>query len=158
MYNYYIHFIVSKEAISLSVHKYDLMSDDLMTAPEASRKWGYEESYVRQMIKKYPDKIPEGEIRMFGKTLVITSLGMEKLTGRSPKEAWYFCIEKQQMLFKQVKYDSYEAAYARLIKEIEKYGKTGCLPTTIDDRKQRVGLQLEDGTLLFITKQEKDDR
>lgn len=70
----------------LSIHKYDLMSDELMTAPEASRKWGYEESYVRQMIKKYPERIPAGEIRKFGKTLVITSEGMEKLTGRSLKE------------------------------------------------------------------------
>lgn len=153
MYNYYIHFIVSKGAISLSVHKYDLMSDDLMTAPEASRKWGYEESYVRQMIKKYPDKIPEGEIRMFGKTLVITSLGMEKLTGRSPKEAWYFCIEKQQMIFKQVKYDFYEEALARLIKEIENLGISDYLLTTIDSQKQRVGLGLKDGTFLFVTKE-----
>ncbi|EPH91084.1 hypothetical protein D922_02755 [Enterococcus faecalis 06-MB-DW-09] len=144
---------MSKEAISLSVHKYDLMSDDLMTAPEASRKWGYEESYVRQMIKKYPDRIPEGEIRMFGKTLVITAFGMEKLTGRSPKERWYFCIEKQQMIFKQVKYDFYEEALARLIKEIENLGISDYLLTTIDNQKQRVGLGLEDGTFLFVTKE-----
>lgn len=51
----------------MSVHKYDLMSAELMTAPEASRKWGYEESYVRQMIKKYPERIPAGEVRKFGK-------------------------------------------------------------------------------------------
>lgn len=143
---------MSKGDDCLSVHKYDLMSDKLMTAPEASRKWGYEESYVRQMIKKYPDRIPEGEIRMFGKTLVITAFGMEKLTGRSLKETWYFCIERQQMISKQVKYYSYEEALTRLIKEIEKQGISDYLPTTIDDQKQCIGIKLENSCVLYIKK------
>lgn len=75
------------EGLGLSYYKYDLMSDDLMTASEASKKWGFEESYVRQIVKKYPERIPEGEVRLFGKTLVITTYGMEKLTGRSLEES-----------------------------------------------------------------------
>lgn len=123
-----------------------------MTAPEASRRWGYEESYVRQMIKKYPDRIPEGEIRMFGKTLVITSKGMENLTGRSLNEYWYFYIEKQQIVFKEVKYNSYEEALERLINEIGKLGISNYIPAAMDDQNQRIGLQLDNGSLLFITK------
>ncbi|MGM0203087.1 helix-turn-helix domain-containing protein [Enterococcus sp. AZ149] len=135
----------------MSEKKYDLMSHDLMTAPEASRRWGYEESYVRQMIKKYPDRIPEGEIRMFGKTLVITSKGMENLTGQSLKEYWYFYIEKQQIVFKEVKYNSYEEALERLMDELGKRGISNYVPAAIDDQNQRIGLQLDNGTLLFIT-------
>lgn len=122
-----------------------------MTAPEASRKWGYEESYVRQMIKKYPERTPAGEIRMFGKTLVITSEGMEKLTGRSLKEYWYFYIEKQQIVFKEVKYNSYEEALERLMNELGKRGISNYVPAAIDNQNQRIGLQLDNGTLLFIT-------
>lgn len=46
-----------------------------MTATEASLRWGYDSGYVRQMKKKYPNKIPEEKIRLFGKTLVITRDG-----------------------------------------------------------------------------------
>lgn len=135
----------------MSEKKYDLMSHVLMTAPEASRRWGYEESYVRQMTKKYPDRIPEGEIRMFGKNLVITSKGMENLTGRSLKEYWYFYIEKQQIVFKEVKYNSYEEALERLMNELGKRGISNYVPAAIDYQNQRIGLQLDNGTLLFIT-------
>ncbi|EPH92627.1 hypothetical protein D922_02430 [Enterococcus faecalis 06-MB-DW-09] len=138
--------------ILLSANKYELMSHDLMTAPEASKKWGYEESYVRQMIKKYPDRIPEGEIRMFGKTLVITSEGMENLTGRTLEEYWYFYIESQQMVFKEVKYNSYEEALERLMNEMRKRGITNYIPKSIDDQNTRIGIQLDNGSLLFITK------
>ncbi|WP_429968314.1 helix-turn-helix domain-containing protein [Enterococcus sp. AZ046] len=136
----------------MSVHKYDLMSDELMTAPEASRKWGYEESYVRQMIKKYPERIPAGEIRMFGKTLVITSEGMEKLTGRSLKEYWYFYIEKQQMILKEVKYESYEEALERLMNEMKGQGSLTDVPEAMDDHSERIGIKLKNGSILFITK------
>lgn len=147
---------MSKGDINLSVHKYDLMSDELMTAPEASRKWGYEESYVRQMIKKYPEKIPAGEIRMFGKTLVITSEGMEKLTGRSLKEYWYFYIEKQQMIFKEVKYEYYEDALERLVNEMKGQGSLTDVPEAIDDHSERIGIKLENGSILFITKKRQE--
>jgi hypothetical protein len=113
---------------------------------------GYEESYVRQMIKKYPDRIPEGEIRMFGKTLVITSEGMENLTGRTLEEYWYFYIESQQMVFKEVKYNSYEEALERLMNEMGKRGITNYIPKSIDDQNTRIGIQLDNGSLLFITK------
>ncbi len=46
------------------------------------------------MKKKYPNKIPEGEIRLFGKTLVITREGMEALTGRKEPIQRFFVIEE----------------------------------------------------------------
>ena len=46
------------------------------------------------MKKKYPNKIPEGEIRLFGKTLVITREGMEASTGRKEPIQWFFVIEE----------------------------------------------------------------
>lgn len=38
----------------------------LMTATEASQRWGCDSGQVRQMKKKYPKIIPEGKIRLFG--------------------------------------------------------------------------------------------
>ncbi|EOB3492929.1 helix-turn-helix domain-containing protein, partial [Enterococcus hirae] len=78
----------------MSKMKYDLHDNDLMTATEASLRWGYDSGYVRQMKKKYPNKIPEGEIRLFGKTLVITREGMEALTGRKEPIQRFFVIEE----------------------------------------------------------------
>lgn len=40
-----------KKVDNLSKHEYDLMSEDLMSAMEASKIWGYEESYVWNCIK-----------------------------------------------------------------------------------------------------------
>ncbi len=81
----------------MSDKKYDLHDNDLMTATEASLRWGYDSSYVRQMKKKYPNKIPEGEIRLFGKTLVITREGMEALTGRKEPIQRFFVIEEDNL-------------------------------------------------------------
>lgn len=67
--------------------KYELNSKDLMSASEASVRWGYDEGYVRQQLSKYPEKFKEGTIRKFGKTYIITREGMEHLTGMSEKEA-----------------------------------------------------------------------
>ena len=46
------------------------------------------------MKKKYPNKIPEGEIRLFGKALVITREGIEALTGRKEPTQCFFVIEE----------------------------------------------------------------
>ncbi len=59
----------------------NLNNPDLMSAAEASLKWGKSENYVRQMFAKYPDKFPDGSIRKFGKQLVVTRQGMEHVTG-----------------------------------------------------------------------------
>jgi len=134
------------------------MSVDLMTASEASRKWGFEESYVRQIVKKYPERIPKGEVRLFGKTLVITRQGMEQLTGKRMEEVWYFYVEKQQMIFKEVPCGSYEVALERLSKELKKKGVTDYEPVPIDPQKQRVGQLLENGERVFIAKKVRQSR
>lgn len=85
----------------MSEKKYDLHDNDLMTATEASLRWGYDSGYVRQMKKKYPNKISGGEIRLFGKTLVITREGMETLTGRKVPIQRFFVIEEGKEILKQ---------------------------------------------------------
>ncbi|WP_371190536.1 helix-turn-helix domain-containing protein [Weissella viridescens] len=59
----------------------NLDDEDIMSAKDASQKWGKSEDYVRQMYRKYPDKFPPGSIRKFGKQLVVTRQGMETVTG-----------------------------------------------------------------------------
>jgi hypothetical protein len=59
----------------------NLDSPDIMDAKEASKIWGHSESYVRIFYKQNPDKFPAGSIRKFGTTWVVTTEGMEAITG-----------------------------------------------------------------------------
>lgn len=59
----------------------NLNSPDIMDAKEASVIWGHAENYVRLFVKQNPDKFPEGTIRKFGKQWVVTTEGMEAITG-----------------------------------------------------------------------------
>lgn len=52
-----------------------------MDAQEASKIWGHAENYVRLFVKQNPDKFPKGTIRKFGKQWVVTTEGMEAITG-----------------------------------------------------------------------------
>lgn len=61
--------------------KIDLNSDELIGSREASLMWGKQKDYVRTIYNKYPKRFPEGTIRKFGKQLVVTRDGMEKVTG-----------------------------------------------------------------------------
>lgn len=54
-----------------------------MTAAEAAQIWGKNESYVRTSIRQSSHKWPEGSHRLLGKTLVVTTEGMEKVTGKT---------------------------------------------------------------------------
>ena len=90
--------------------KYELSSEDLMSASEASGRWGYDEGYVRQQLSKYPEKFKEGTIRKFGKTYIITREGMEYLTGMTEKEAnsglWVVRHEKNWIVDFEKRVDS----------------------------------------------------
>lgn len=59
----------------------NLNSPDIMDAKEASKIWGHAENYVRLFVKQNPNKFPEGTIRKFGKQWVVTTEGMEAITG-----------------------------------------------------------------------------
>ena len=59
----------------------DLNSPDIMDAKEASKIWGHAENDVRLFVKQNPNKFPEGTIRKFGKQWVVTTEGMEAVTG-----------------------------------------------------------------------------
>lgn len=61
--------------------KINLNDEDILSAQEASAMWGKADNYVRQMYAKYPDKFPDGSVRKFGKQLVVTTEGMESVTG-----------------------------------------------------------------------------
>lgn len=64
----------------------DLNDENIMSASEASKIWDKSDNYVRQMYAKYPDKFPAGSIRKFGKQLVVTTEGMEAVTGVKKSE------------------------------------------------------------------------
>ena len=59
----------------------DLNDSDIMDSKEASKIWGHADNYVRLFIKQNPNKFPSGTIRKFGKTWVVTTKGMEAVTG-----------------------------------------------------------------------------
>lgn len=52
-----------------------------MDAKEASIIWGHAENYVRRAYQQNPNKFPKGSIRKFGKQWIITTAGMEAITG-----------------------------------------------------------------------------
>lgn len=94
--------------------RYELYSDDLMTAAEASKRWGFDEGYVRQQLLKYPGKFLKNTIRKFGKTYIITREGMEYITGMTEREAnaglWKVRHEKNWMVDFEQRVDSEEEA------------------------------------------------
>lgn len=63
------------------VNMVNLNNENIMTAKDASKIWGKNPAYVRSMINEYPEKWPTGSWRKFGNTLVVTTKGMEKVTG-----------------------------------------------------------------------------
>lgn len=52
-----------------------------MDAKEASAIWGHAENYVRLIMKQHPERFPKGTVRKFGKQWIVTSEGMEAVTG-----------------------------------------------------------------------------
>ncbi|MBW3349863.1 helix-turn-helix domain-containing protein [Limosilactobacillus reuteri] len=59
----------------------NLNSSDIMDAREAAKIWGKNDGYVRTAYKQNPEKFPEGSIRKFGRAWVVTTKGMEAITG-----------------------------------------------------------------------------
>ncbi|NRO89317.1 helix-turn-helix domain-containing protein [Lactobacillus helveticus] len=62
-------------------NRINLDTPDIMDAKEASKIWGHAENYVRLFVKQNTNKFPEGTIRKFGKQWVVTTEGMEAITG-----------------------------------------------------------------------------
>lgn len=61
--------------------KINLNSSDIMSAQEAAEIWGKNPAFVRISLKQNPDKWPEGSHRLIGRQLVVTTEGMETVTG-----------------------------------------------------------------------------
>lgn len=59
----------------------NLNDDDLMTAVEAAKIWGLNESYVKTSLRQSKQKWPKGSYRKYGHTLVVTTAGMEAVIG-----------------------------------------------------------------------------
>ena len=59
----------------------NLNSKDIMTAQEAAKIWNKNEAYVRTALRQNPDKFPEGSVKRFGKVILVTTQGMEAVTG-----------------------------------------------------------------------------
>ena len=113
---------------------------------------GYDSSYVRQIKKKYPNKIPEGEIRLFGKNLVITREGMEDLIGRKEPIQRFFVIEEDNWSVQSQK----EVRAVEEGKEILKQWILNNLEFVnlnqkyIDPAKQKFGLSIIPGKIIYV--------
>lgn len=59
----------------------NLNNPDIMTAQEAAKIWGKNEAYVRTVLKQNSDRFPNGSVRRFGKVIIVTTQGMEAVTG-----------------------------------------------------------------------------
>lgn len=53
----------------------------IMSAREAGEIWGLNEGFVRVHMREGRDHFPPGIIRKFGKQWIITTRGMEAITG-----------------------------------------------------------------------------
>lgn len=60
------------------------------------------------------------------------------------------------MIFKEVKYESYEDALERLVNEMKDRGILTDVPEAMDDHSERIGIKLENGSILFITKKRQE--
>ena len=60
----------------------NLDNPNIMSAREAGEIWGLSEGYVRVHMREARESFPPGTIRKFGKQWVITTRGMEFMTGR----------------------------------------------------------------------------
>ncbi|EEW64439.2 helix-turn-helix domain-containing protein [Enterococcus faecium] len=139
----------------MSEKKYDLHDNDLMTATEASLRWGYDSSYVRQMKKKYPNRIPEGEIRLFGKTLVITRDGMEALTGRKEPRPQFFIIEEDNWSIQSQKevgtfVEGKEILKQWILNNLEYVNPNQVVLKYIDPAKRKFGLTIIPGKRIYV--------
>lgn len=61
--------------------KINLNNPDIMDSKEAAKIWGKNSSYVRTSIKQNPEKWPQGSYRLFAHQLIVTTEGMEAVTG-----------------------------------------------------------------------------
>lgn len=75
----YYHYIVFTSRGDLMT--VNLNDPDIMDAGDASQIWGHAKNYVRRTYKSNPSKFPEGSIRKFGKQWIVTTEGMEAITG-----------------------------------------------------------------------------
>lgn len=76
---WYYHSIVS--TLRGDLMEINLNDPNIMDAKDASKIWGHAENYVRRTYKSNPSKFPKGSIRKFGKQWIVTTKGMEAITG-----------------------------------------------------------------------------
>ncbi|WP_227644866.1 helix-turn-helix domain-containing protein [Enterococcus faecium] len=135
--------------------KYSLYDKDLTTATEASLRWGYDAGYVRQMKIKYPGKIPEGEIRLFGKTWVITRAGMEALTGKKESKQQFYVIEEDKWSIQsQQEVSSFDEGKELLIvlilQNLAHLKLNEIVLQPLDSKKRKFGLNIKPGKSIYI--------
>lgn len=116
---------------------------------------GYDSSYVRQIKKKYPNKIPEGEIRLFGKNLVITREGMEDLIGRKEPIQRFFVIEEDNWSVQSQKEvraveEGKEILKQWILNNLEFVNLDKVVLKYIDPAKQKFGLSIIPGKRIYV--------
>lgn len=140
----------------------------LMTFPEASERWNKERSYVIQQYVNNRHKFLEGSTARVGKgkgTQIITTAGMEHLTGITEKEAnaglWRVIVERDFSIFEDHGKDS-EAEADIFMKKLafEELAKRGHDNPTLrfnflDDKNKNYGIRLAGNTLIYYKKVQK---
>lgn len=61
--------------------KINLRDPNIMGTRQAALIWGKNKGYIRQMIFKYQDRCPKDGWHKFGRSIVVTTEFMEKVTG-----------------------------------------------------------------------------
>lgn len=59
----------------------DLNDPEIMSAKNASTRWGKAPDYVRSALRARPERFPERTVRLSGRQLIVTREGMEAVTG-----------------------------------------------------------------------------
>lgn len=107
------------------------------------------------MKKKYPNKIPEREIRLFGKTLVITRDGMEALTGRKEPIQRFFVIEEDNWSVQSQKEvgtfeEGKEILKQWILNNLELVNLDQVVLKYIDPVKRKYGLTIIPGKRIYV--------
>lgn len=112
----------------------DTRINELMTFPRASERWNFERSYVYQQYKKYPEKFLPGTTMIVDSTgkrtmYVITTEGMEHLTGMNEKQAnkglWVVRHEQNYIVDFELRLDTEEEARELIRKKVEQDNPNG---------------------------------
>ncbi|MBP2098849.1 helix-turn-helix domain-containing protein [Enterococcus rivorum] len=145
----------------------DLTELGLMTGAEASERWGFNASYIKQMWAKYPNKFLKGSIVTIGNvnkpTIVISRQGMEYLTKKTEQEAnaecWKVIVLKDSNIVNELVVHSEKEAHIRMMRLVREYAEgvgitSKNIPKSkyLDAAKKNRGIKFDYGLTFYYKK------